>query len=122
MLEQAHHFRHYAKETVEYAIKRYTTEAGKVYAVLDTRLGESKYLGGEDYSIADIAVYPWLRPQKLQGQDISKHPNIQRWYNSIRERPAVQRGLSVMSEKIGKSGQKPEGDAWQTLFGSPTNI
>jgi len=77
-------------------------------------------LAGTDYSIADIAVYPWLRPQKLQGQDISKHPNIQRWYNSIRKRPAVQRGLSVMNEKIDRSGQKPEGDAWQTLFGGPS--
>ena len=124
MLGQAHHFRHYAKETVEYAINRYTNEASKVYAVLDTQLSKSQYLAGADYSIADIAVYPWLRPQKLQGQDISKHPIIQRWYNTIRKRPAVQRGLSVMNEKIDKSGQKPEGDAWQTLFGGPgaTNI
>ena len=122
LLGQAHHFRHYAKEPIQYAINRYTNEAGKLYAVLDNQLGKSQYLAGDDYSIADIAVYPWLRPQKMQGQDISEHANIQRWYNAVRGRPAVQSGLSVMSKKISKSGQKPKGEAWQTLFERPKTI
>ena len=84
MLGQAHHFRHYANENIQYAINRYTNEASKIYAVLDAQLGKSQYIAGEDYSIADIAIYPWLRPQKMQGQNISHHPNIQRWYNTMR--------------------------------------
>ena len=58
----------------------------------------------------------------MQGQDISEHANIQRWYNEVRGRPAVQRGLSVMNEKISKSGQKPRGEAWETLFEHPKTI
>ena len=67
----------------------------ELYRVLDKRLGEAEFLAG-DYSIADMAVYPWLRPHKWQGQDISAWPNLQRWYNAVRARPGVQRGLAVM--------------------------
>jgi len=116
MLGQAHHFRRYAKERIPYAIERYTGEAARLYRVLDTRLGQSEYLAG-DYSIADMAVYPWLRPHKWQGQSIADWPNLQRWYGAVRARPAVQRGLTVLSEKIDRSGEKPSGDAWDTLFG-----
>ncbi|TVR99009.1 MAG: glutathione S-transferase family protein [Rhodospirillales bacterium] len=94
MLGQAHHFRSYAPETIPYAVDRYTNETTRLYRVLDHRLGEAEYLGG-DYSIADIASYPWIRPWRRQGQDLDAHPNLKRWFQAIDARPAVQRGLQV---------------------------
>jgi GSH-dependent disulfide-bond oxidoreductase len=116
MLGQAHHFRRYAKEQIPYAIERYTSEAARLYRVLDQRLGEAEFLAG-DYSIADMAAYPWLRPHKWQGQDISAWPNLQRWYNAVRARPGVQRGLAVMSERLNTIATKPSGESWNVLFG-----
>lgn len=116
MLGQAHHFRRYAKERITYAIERYTSEATRLYRVLDKRLAETEFLAG-DYSIADMAVYPWLRPHKWQGQEISAWPNLQRWYHTVRARPGVQRGLAVMSERLSKSTNKPSSEAWNVLFG-----
>lgn len=117
MLGQAHHFRKYAPEPIPYAIERYTREAARLYGVLDRRLAQSAYLGGDDYSLADIATYPWLRPYKWQGQDIAAWPNLQRWYGAVRARPAVQRGLAVLAEKVDRSGARPEGERWNNLFG-----
>jgi GST-like protein len=116
MLGQAHHFRRYAKEQIPYAIERYTSEATRLYRVLDKRLGETEYLAGE-YSLADMAVYPWLRPHKWQGQDIAAWPNLQRWYSAVRVRPAVQRGLAVLAERGEKNREKPSGESWDVLFG-----
>jgi GST-like protein len=116
MLGQAHHFRRYAKEQIPYAIERYTSEATRLYQVLDKRLGETEYLAG-NYSIADMAVYPWLRPHKWQGQDIAAWPNLQRWYDAVRARPAVQRGLAVMADRLEKNKEKPAGAPWEILFG-----
>jgi GST-like protein len=116
MLGQAHHFRRYAKEQIPYAIERYTSEATRLYRVLDKRLGETEYLAGE-YSLADMAVYPWLRPYKWQGQDIAAWPNLQRWYSAVRERPAVQRGLAVLAERGERNREKPTGESWDVLFG-----
>ena len=117
MLGQAHHFRKYAPEPIEYAIDRYTKEARRLYGVIDTRLGQSEYLGGNAYSLADIATYPWLRPYKLQGQNIDDWPNLKRWYAAVRARPAVQRGLAVMAEKVDRNTQAPSGERWNNLFG-----
>ena len=118
MLGQAHHFRKYAPEQLPYAIDRYTNEATRLYGVMDKRLEQTQYLGGEEYSIADIAIYPWLRAHKWQGQNLNDWPNIQRWYSDVRSRPAVQRGLAVLAEKVDRSGIKPSGERWQNLFGS----
>ncbi|AEC19646.1 glutathione S-transferase domain-containing protein [Pusillimonas sp. T7-7] len=117
MLGQAHHFRKYAPEQIEYAINRYTNEAQRLYSVLDKRLAESEYIAGDKYSLADIATYPWLRPYKWQGQDIEQWPHIQRWYSAVRARPAVQRGLAILSDKVDRSGSKPSGERWNNLFG-----
>jgi GST-like protein len=117
MLGQAHHFRKYAPEKIEYAIDRYTKEAHRLYTVIDRRLAESEYLAGE-YSIADMATYPWLRAHKWQGQDIAQFPNLQRWYSAVRGRPSVQRGIAVLEEKVDNSGVKPAGERWDNLFGS----
>ena len=98
MLGQTHHFRHYAPEPIPYAVNRYTREAGRVYGVLDRRLGEAEYLAG-DYSIADIATFPWLRSHERQGQNLDDFPNVKRWFEAINARPAVERGLQLLAEK-----------------------
>ena len=102
MLGQAHHFRAYAPETIPYAVDRYTNEAARLYKVLDIRLGESDYLAGE-YTIADMAVFPWLRSYERQGQDLNEFPHVKRWFEAINDRPAVQRGLQVLSDKQRKN-------------------
>jgi len=97
MLGQAHHFRAYAPDPIDYAIARYTNEAGRLYRVLDKRLGDHEFLAGE-YSIADIATYPWLQSYERQGQDINEFPNLKRWFDTIEARPAVRRGNKVMTD------------------------
>jgi len=97
MLGQCHHFRQYAPQPIAYAIERYTNEAKRLYGVIDRRLGESDYLAGE-YSIADMATLPWLLYHERQGVDIADYPHIARWMKTLQQRPAVQRGLDVMSE------------------------
>lgn len=97
MLGQAHHFRVYAPEKIPYAYDRYTNEAARLYGVMDRRLGEAEFLG-DSYSIADIACFPWIRSHERQGQDLNDFPNLKRWFETIRSRPAVQRGLEVLSD------------------------
>lgn len=99
LLGQAHHFRSYAPERIEYAINRYTNEAARLYRVMDKRLGQSEHLAGDDYTIADIAAFPWIRPYESQGQDLAEYPNVKRWFDTIADRPAVQRGLAVLKDR-----------------------
>ena len=99
MLGQAHHFRIYAPERIPYAVDRYTNEAKRLYGVMDKRLARSKYLGGPEYSIADIAVFPWLRSWKNQGIDWNDYPNLKGWFDEIAGRPAVKRGVEVLAER-----------------------
>jgi GSH-dependent disulfide-bond oxidoreductase len=99
MLGQAHHFRLYAPEKIPYAIDRYTNEAKRLYGVMDKRLAKSKYLGGPAYSIADIAVFPWLRSWKNQGIDWNDYPHLKGWFDEIGARPAVQRGVEVLASQ-----------------------
>ena len=99
MLGQAHHFRRYAPEKIQYAIDRYTNEARRLYNVLDKQLGRNEYVAG-DYSIADIAIYPWLIPHKWQGQELEDFPNVKRWYDAIAARPAVQRGVAILADRL----------------------
>jgi GST-like protein len=94
MLGQAHHFNHFNKDKSDYARERYVAEAARLYGVLDTRLGHVDYLAG-DYSIADIATWPWISRYEWQGVDWSRYPNLKRWYTTIAARPAVQRGYDV---------------------------
>lgn len=118
MLGQAHHFRNYTKEPVPYASERYTREAARLYAVIDRRLEKSEWLAADQYTIADMATYPWLRAHRLQGQKLEDFPNLQRWYSSVRARPGVQRGLAVMAEKVGAPDKRvPDGERWDNLFG-----
>ena len=115
MLGQAHHFRQYAPETIDYAVDRYTNEAKRLYGVLDTRLGEARYLAGDAYSIADIAAWPWTRFPERQGVDRNDYPNFVRWFDEIAERPAVKRGVEVLANSR-KEGMDDK--AREMLFGS----
>jgi GST-like protein len=98
MFGQANHFRAYSVEKITYAIDRYTNEANRLTNVLDKRLGEARYLAGDEYSIADIAVFPWLRNADKRGINLAEFPHAQRWFDAINARPAVQRALQVLSD------------------------
>lgn len=98
MFGQAHHFRIYAPEKIEYAVNRYTNEAKRIYGVLNKRLAEHKYLAGTMYTIADIAVWPWTRSAKNQGVEMDDYPHFKRWFEAIEARPAVQRGVEVLAK------------------------
>lgn len=97
MLGQTHHFRIYAPQQIEYAVNRYTNEAKRLYGVTDTRLGKTAYLAGGDYTIADIAAFPWTRSWQNQDIDLEDFPNVKRWHEAIAARPAVQRGVEVLA-------------------------
>jgi GST-like protein len=94
MFGQAHHFLRAAPEQVPYGIKRYTDEARRLYGVLDRRLAEAAFMAGE-YSIADIATYPWIARHEWHKVDLAEFPNVKRWYDTIGRRPAVVRGMAV---------------------------
>ena len=99
MLGQAHHFRIYAPEKVEYAVNRYTNEARRLYGVMDRRLKDSRYIACDEYTIADIAIFPWLRSWQNQGIDWADYPRLKKWFDTIAARPAVQRGVAVLAER-----------------------
>ncbi|HVE52564.1 MAG TPA: glutathione S-transferase C-terminal domain-containing protein [Ramlibacter sp.] len=115
MLGQNHHFRLYAPEKIPYAIDRYTNEARRLYGVIERRLAASPWIGGENYSIADIAVWPWLRNWRNQGVALEEHPHLARWFATVEARPAVQRGVQVLAAL-----RKPSHDARsrEVLFGA----
>lgn len=116
MLGQAHHFRGYAPIRISYAIERYTQEARRLYGVLDERLGKTEYVAGSDYSIADMAIFPWLRSHRNQGIDLAAFPNVRRWFDVIAERPAVVRGLAVLESE--KARGTDEDSRREVLFGA----
>lgn len=115
MLGQAHHFRGYAPVRISYAIERYTSEANRLYGVLDDHLGSSQFLAGDDYTIADIATFPWLRSHAKQGVALGDYPSVQRWFDGIAARPAVQRGLALLRETKSR-GDESKRD--ENLFGA----
>lgn len=115
MLGQAHHFRLYAPEPIPYAIERYTNEARRLYGVMDRRLGQARFLAGEDYTIADMATFPWTRSHANQGVSLDDYPNVKRWFDEIGARPAVQAGCAVLAERRRPlTGEQ----ARQALFGA----
>ncbi len=116
MAGQAHHFRTYAAEKIAYAIDRYTNEVNRLYGVLDKRLADRQFVAG-DYSIADMATFPWARLWERQGQDIAQFPNMKRWLDAIAARPAVQRGLAIRSEDRGRVDLAKDEEARKILFG-----
>ena len=115
MLGQNHHFRIYAPEKIDYAVNRYTNETKRLYGVMNKRLETSRFLGGKHYSIADMAVFPWLRNWQNQGIDWADYPHLKAWFDTIAARPAVQRAVQVLTDL-----RKPITDdkAREVLFGN----
>jgi len=95
MLGQVHHFLHYAPERVPYGIERYGKEAKRIYGVMDKHLENHLYFADE-YSIADMSIFPWVRFYERQEVNIDDYPNVKRWFYAVNERPAVQAGLSLI--------------------------
>jgi GST-like protein len=116
MFGQYNHFAAYAPEKLPYAIERYTNEVKRLHRVLDKRLSESEYLAGPEYGIADIATFPWVRNPQRRGIELEEYPAVKRWHDAIAARPAVQRGVAVLSENQ-RSG--PVTDQWrENMFGN----
>jgi GSH-dependent disulfide-bond oxidoreductase len=124
MASQTHHFRQYAPALTQdqrhlaYGVRRYTDETHRLYGVLDRRLEDREFVAGE-YSIADMAIWPWIVPWERQGQDLAEFPNLKRWFDQVGERPAVQKGRWLgkdLSRDLAKAGR--EADAQRAiLFG-----
>lgn len=116
MLGQAHHFRFYALVRQSYPIERYTQETRRLYGVLNARLSESENLAGPDYGVADMATFPWLRSHSSQGIDLNEFPSVKRWYDSIDARPAVKKGVQVLTKE--RAQPVDEKTTQENLFGS----
>ena len=114
MAGQNHHFKQYAPEKIPYAIERYVKETARLYAVMNRRLADRDFLAG-DYSIADMAAYPWVQPER-QGQDMGHFPHLARWKHAIAERPAVQRAYAIPARVNPKPTAHDE-EARRVLFG-----
>jgi len=115
MLGQAHHFRAYAPEPVDYAIDRYTNEARRLYNVLDLRLDGREFVAGA-YSIADMSIFPWCRLHGRQGQKLEDFPNVQRWFQDIAARPAVAKDMARLEDTADRRNWTDE--QWSILFGA----
>ncbi len=115
MFGQFGHFNNYAPEKIPYAIERYQNEVRRLHGVLNKRLSQAAYLAGADYSIADIATYPWLRFPERRGIDFEEYPHVQRWFAEIDARQAVQRGVQVLAENQ-RSGSMSDAER-EVLFG-----
>ena len=115
MLGQAHHFRIYAPEKVPYGIERYTNEARRLYGVMDRQLAHHRYIAGKSYSIADIAIFPWVRSWAHQGIDWADFPRLKVWFDTVGARPAVHRGCAVLADL--RKPMQDDKKAMETLFG-----
>lgn len=98
MFGQYNHFANYAVQKIPYAIDRYTNEVRRLHRVLDKRLAEAVWLAGDEYSMADIITFPWIRNPERRNINLVEYPNLKRWYDAIEERPAVRRGMAVLTE------------------------
>ncbi len=116
MFGQYNHFAGYAPEKLPYAIERYSNEVKRLHRVLNKRLSESAYLAGPDYTIADIATFPWVRNPDRRGIDLAEFPAVKRWHDAIAARPAVQRGVQVLADNQ-RRGQMTDAER-DILFGA----
>lgn len=115
MAGQNHHFSQYAPEKLPYAIERYVKETNRLYGVLDRRLADRPFIAGADYSIADMAIYPWIVPYRNQGQDLRDFPHLQRWFDAVAARPGTVRAYQL-GERINRVPTVDEAAA-RLLFG-----
>jgi GST-like protein len=114
MAGQAHHFRQaMGGENVPYGVERYSKEVRRLYGVMDRRLAKNAWLGGQDYSIADMACWPWVRPSRRQGVDKADFPHVKRWFDEMSARPGVQAGMELLAEQ---RGSKSMNDATRDLL------
>ena len=109
MAGQAHHFLRYAPEKIEYPMRRFREEVARLYTVMDKQLAKHDYLAGE-YSIADIACWPWVFRYDWQGQDLNDFPHVKRWFETVGARPAVKKGASIGQEWINSAQQMTDED------------
>ena len=117
MLGQNHHFSQYAPEKIPYAIERYVKETNRLYGVLDRRLADRAFVAGDDYTIADMAAYPWIVPWEKQGQNLDDHPHLKRWFEAIQARPATAAAYARGPEVNPSLGQPMSADAKKVMFG-----
>jgi GST-like protein len=116
MAGQAHHFRQYAPEKVPYAIERYTNEVNRLYGVMNKRLSDRPFLAG-DYSIADMACIGWVIPYERQGQNLDDFPNLRRWFDALKARPAVVKGIDIGKDVRNQANLATDKEAQKVLFG-----
>jgi GST-like protein len=121
MAGQNHHFAHYAPEKIPYAIERYVKETSRLYAVLDKRLSGREFLVGSQYTIADMASYPWIIAER-QGQDLEDFPNLRRWHAAIKARPATQRAYAKVKEVNPNAGGIRTEAERRILFGQDRSV
>jgi len=121
MAGQNHHFASYAPEKIPYAIDRYVKETSRLYAVLDKRLGGRDFIAGREYTIADMACYPWVMPDR-QGQDIEDFPNLKRWLAAIRARPATARAYALVKQVNPQAGGIRTEAERKVLFGQDRSV
>lgn len=117
MLGQNHHFNRYAPEKIPYAIDRYVNETRRLYGVLDKRLNGRAFIAGKDYTIADMAAYPWIVPHENQGMALEDFPHLKTWFEAIRERQATKRAYALGEEIKGKFDLSKDEEARKILFG-----
>jgi GST-like protein len=113
MLGQAHHFRAYTPQKHAYPIERYTNEARRIYGILDRRLENHEWLAAGEYTIADMAVFPWIRLHGRQGQDLADTPHLKGWFERIAARPAVARDMARLEDIVDEIDE----DMWDVLWG-----
>ncbi len=121
MAGQNHHFAHYAPDKLPYAIDRYVRETSRLYGVLNKRLAGREFILGKQYTIADIAAYPWIVPER-QGQDMADFPNLRRWHAAIRARPATVRAYARVKEVNPQQGQIRTQEERKILFGQDRSV
>ncbi len=121
MAGQYHHFNRYAPEQIPYAQKRYIDETNRLYGVLDRQLAGKPFVGGEDYSIADMAIYPWIVPYKAQSQDLNDFPHVKRWFEAVAARPATVRAYAK-GEELQSGSPVMTDEQKKVLFGQTAAV
>ena len=121
MFGQANHFNNYAKDTIQYAKDRYNNESVRLYRVLDNRLRDSAWLGSDEYSIADMATYPWTKGHKDRGITQAEFPNFMRWFQAMEARPAVQRNNKMADEIRARMTKAAEGKTQISMYDTKDN-
>jgi GST-like protein len=121
MFGQANHFNNYAKDKIQYAIDRYNNESLRLYRVLDNRAKESPWIGCDEYSIADMAIYPWAKLHGDRGVTEAEYPHFMRWFNAVKARPAVQRNDKMAPEIRARMNAATEGKQMINLYDTRDN-